>query len=341
MNNIGGVPAKTNLGGRYGIGPYPYPDYVIHEDFTVVPGVDTIYQYLEIFPDDTDINITLDNAKAKSGDRFNFKQLGSGINRHALVIKDGRTLDTIDKVYARVIKEFIFDGKYWVGTNLGTHPLDNYEGIGIGENANPAECGVAIGRLTDGNQDGVAVGQNADGHAFGTAVGYNSDAINRGVALGGTAQADERGTALGYYCQTNLKEAAIAIGYRSKNSREAELAMNIGDPVDSDINKAYNQIVIGSWIRETTNNTPTTMRVNAGATTRFTIRAQSALIFKIMVTARDNTAGDCAAYLFDGLIKRDGANNTTLCVCNKTVLHEDDDTWDCDCLLYTSPSPRD
>jgi len=59
------------------------------------------------------------------------------------------------------------------------------------------------------------------------------------------------------------------------------------------------------------------------------IQSQNSSAFKIMVAALDIT-GDGAGYIFDGLIKRDGSNNTTLCVCNKIILHEDDATWDCD-----------
>jgi len=148
--------------------------------------------------------------------------------------------------------------------------------------------------------------------------------------MGHSASAIDRGVAIGYAANTNDHTRAIALGYYARNQRCCEIAMMIGDTTTGDMNKAYNEIIIGSWVQLTENATPAIMLVDGVIGERFTIRAQCALTFKIMVTARDNTSGDCAGYLFDGLIKRDGANNTTLCVCNKTVLHEDDDTWDCD-----------
>lgn len=189
---------------------------------------------------------------------------------------------------------------------------------------------MAIGHSANGVLDGVSVGYMSDAHDYGVAIGYEADGNTNGVALGHSATATPSGTAIGYGANTNGFNRGIALGNNSRNQRRCEIAICIGDPVANDRIKAYNQIIIGSWIRETTNNTPITMYVDGIATERFNIRAQCALTFKIMVTARDNTSGDCAAYLFDGLIKRDGSNNTTLCASNKTILHEDDDTWDCD-----------
>lgn len=314
------------VGGKPGIASYNSNGYT-HEDFTLVPGVDPIYQHPLLYPDDIDIVITLDTANAKNGDRFIIKHDANGNCDHCLIIKEGETI--IDKIYARVIKEFIFDGTEWTGADLGTHPRDNYQGIGIGKYANPQESAVAIGYIADGHLDGVAIGAGAKGYDYGVGIGFDAYGYDYGVAVGESTHGYTNGIAIGYRSNSNQLRS-IAIGFRSKNTRDAELAINIGDEVEGDRSNRYHQAIIGSWIRKTTNATPTTMRVDGNASSRFTIRPQSALTFKIMVTARDNTTGDCAAYLFDGLIKRDSANNTTLCICNKTVLHEDDATWDCD-----------
>jgi len=245
-----------------------------------------------------------------------------------LDIKQGIT--SLDRAYIYAKKEFIFNGSDWIGVMTGTGIESSMGNISIGNKAQAKEAGVAIGPSANAVLDGAAIGYGADAHDYGVSIGYDSTGIDRAVAFGHTARGDGHGTALGYWTDTKDKNAAIAIGYRSKNSREAEFAMNIGHLNDADIDEAYNQIVIGSWVRETINATPTIMYVNGRSGIRFTIRPKSALTFKIMVTARDNTSGDCAAYLFDGLIKRDGSNNTTLCAFNKTVLHEDDIDWDCD-----------
>lgn len=294
---------------------------------TLIPGVDPPYQYLD--PDDADRVITLDTTNATAGDRFFIMHNGDWNDVNYLDVKQDVT--SLDKVYVFAKKEFIFNGSDWVGVMTGTGSESSMAGITIGKGAQAKEIGIAIGHGANAVLDGVAIGGGSvDAHDYGTAIGYDSDGNTRGIAIGHSTNAAGRGTALGFATHCRSNEASIAIGYRSKNSRQAEFAMNIGDPTEADINKAYNQIVIGSWIRQTINATPTTMYVNGSSSSRFTIRPQSALTFKIMVTARDNTSGDCAAYLFDGLIKRDGSNNTTLCTSNKTILHEDDDTWDCD-----------
>ena len=322
-----------DVGGECGLtGRGYYTRVPVHDDFTLVPGRNTIYRWVKIYPNDTDINITLDMANAKQGDRFIIKNDSPGNSEYCLIIKQGAAI--IDKIYAQVIKEFIYADDSptgvpgWTGASLGTHPETNYAGIGIGENADPHECGVAIGQMAKGYYDAVAIGTSANGYQNGVAIGYTAQGNNDGVAIGEGAIGHHSGVALGNRCDTDEKLASIALGYRSKNTRYAELAINIGDEIGDDMRDQLQQIVIGSWVRKTTDATPVSMSVNG--TTIFTIRPQSALTFKIMVTARDNTSGDCAGYLFDGLIKRDGSNNTTLCASNKTILHEDDDTWDCD-----------
>ena len=244
---------------------------------------------------------------------------------------------TIDKIYVGIFKTFIFDGIEWTDAWNGTGTLNStynsYRGIGIGRFTQVKECGVAIGSNANAVLDGVAIGVGGtDAHDYGVAIGYDSKGHTYSVAVGHSAESHPSGLALGYAANTKQFNRAIALGSYAINQRRCEIAFNISDTSSSDRNKGYNEIIIGSWVQLTANATPTVMWVDGDVTQRFTIRAQCALTFKIMVTARDNTSGDCAAYLFDGLIKRDGANNTTLCVCNKTVLHEDVDAtdWDCD-----------
>jgi len=300
---------------------------ILSSDRTLIPGIDFIYQRLH--PNAANRIITLDQINAKIGDRFVIVNWAVGNQDDYLEIKQNST--SLDKIYAKGVKEFIYDdGTYgWTSLDVGTGAgSQNYRSLGMGRNAIAYECAVALGLNADGHFDGVAIGTGALGYAYGVGIGYMAKGYDRGVAIGEGAEGDGRGIALGRCCDTDGKLASIALGYWSKNTRSAELAINIGDEVEADIEHRYQQIVIGSWVRKTTDATPVTMLVNG--TTIFTIRPQSALTFKIMVTARDNTTGDCAGYLFDGLIKRDGSNNTTLCASNKTVLHEDDDTWDCE-----------
>jgi len=313
----------SGIGGKYGLNIE-----TLSSDRTLIPGTDYIYQ--RYHPNGANRIITLDQANATIGDRFIIINRAIGSQTPYLEIKQDTT--SLDRIYSKGVKEFIYDdGTYgWISAEVGTgEGIENYTSVGIGRNAIAYECAAALGYGTDAHLDGVAVGSFALGYNYGIGIGYQADGHDRGVAIGDNCHGETNGIAIGQSCNSNDLRS-IALGFRSKNTRDREVAINIGDEVEDDMEDKLQQIVIGSWVRKTTDATPTTMYVDGDNASRFTIRPQSALIFKLMVTARDNTSGDCAGYLFDGLIKRDGANNTTLCVCNKTMLHEDDDTWDCE-----------
>jgi len=316
---------RIEIGGLYGINIE-----ILSGNKTLMPRKNKIYQYF----DEGGANrvISLSTVGAIRGSLFIVKHNGDGNDTHYLDIQENGT--SIDKIYARGIKEFIFDGTNWIGVSVGVvdvgpigigwwaAPYDG--GIAIGQGARGHTEGIAIGIITNGYTYGVGVGYDCDGYTYGVALGHSADAHDKGVAVGYAAIADSEGTALSYYSDTNANRYSITLGHYAKCTRYAELAINIDEETDQE-----NQMMIGSWTRETIDNTPASMWCGTSPK-RFTIRASSALSFKIMVTARDNTTGDCAAYLFKGIIKRDASNNTTLVDSNKTVLHEDDATWDCD-----------
>jgi hypothetical protein len=69
-----------------------------------------------------------------------------------------------------------------------------------------------------------------------------------------------------------------------------------------------------------------------GETSRFVISANTAWSFTALLIARNNTNNNTSGYEFKGVIKRDGANNTTIVgSVVKTVLAEDDSTTDANC----------
>jgi len=326
-DELRGIPAPPKLGGNYRINVE-----TLTGDKTLVPGVDPIYQYLD--EGGADRIITLDSATATIGDRFIIKHDGTGLDAHVLTIKENGT--TIDKIWARVYKEFIFDGTSWIGANTGT-VSDVTCGIVIGKNARGENAGVAIAHYADAHNEGVAVGTSGLGYDNGVAVGFQAQGHTNGVACGYQAlghtysvavgyQADglNYGTAVGYKADTGDQYYAIALGYLSKCTRYAELAINIDGETDQE-----NQMMLAGWAGETANDTPVEINCGGAANQRFTIRPQSALTFKILVAARDDTADHCADYMFEGLIKRDGAGNTVLSTVTKTVKYEGDATWDC------------
>ena len=287
---------------------------------TLTAGTDKINQYLD--EGGTDRVITLATAGATAGDRFVIRHNGAFNDINCLEVKQGAA--TLDKVFAGAIKEYIFDGTNWRSRSTGTGENDNKKyNVAIGYSARGYDKGVAIGYKTWGKSVGVAIGYQADGCGRGVAVGYDTDADTYGTAVGGFARGRNYGVAVGIEANTDSKKLAIAIGYAAKCFRVAETAINITGACAQKF-----MVTQGRWAGTTTNNTPAEILCGETPNERFTIRAKSALAFTILAVARDNVNNHVAAYKIEGLIKRDGANNTTLSWSNKTVQHEDDATWD-------------
>jgi len=307
----------ANIGGLYGVNTE-----TLTGNITLTPGVNKIYQYLN--PASSNRIVTLATAGAIEGDFFVIRNNADYNSEYYLAVKQSTTV--LDQVYAGKIVKYIFNGTNWVPASAPSGEADNKrynQAFGWGSIGH--SYGMAIGSGSMGYSYGVGIGVGSTGYFFGVAIGYASYGYTRGVALGSNAYAPNNAIAIGYFSHSGDNQYGVALGYYSRNVRYGELTINI----DGNSSQKNNIIVVG-LTKTTTNNTPVVM-LCAGQSAKYcTVRASSALTFKIMVTARDNTTGDCAAYLFDGLIKRDASNNTTLCVCNKTVEWEDDATWDCD-----------
>lgn len=296
----------AGVGGVYGINVE-----VLGAGKTLTPGTDEIYQYL----DEGGANriITLDTASATAGDRFVIRH--NGVMGDAFYLQVNQAAVILDYIYAGAIKHFIFDGTNWVAGEIGSGENDTKrQNISIGMSADGANNGVAVGYYADARTSGVAVGYHADGLEYGVGVGYNADGRNYG-------------TALGFETDTNGFKYSIALGYYSETERTGETSVNInGDDSDQE-----NNVVQGRWEREIAGGAGATEIFCAGqANQRFLIRANSVLAFEMIIVARDNVANEVARYsVHDGLIKRDGANNTVMVNCTVVVDYEDDAGWDC------------
>ena len=295
------------IGGLYGINIE-----TLTGDKTLTAGVDKIYQYLD--EGGNYRTITLDTASATPGDRFVIRHNGAYNDQHCLSVKQSTT--TLDIIYAGNIKEFIFDGTNWIAGEQGSGENDFKKyNLGVGANANAYGKGTALGYSTIAYNSGVAVGYSAKCKGSGVAIGAYADlGLSSGYSI-----------AIGAYANTNSSVCSIAIGACSKCVRSGETSITIKQ-VDS--YQKYNALQ-GRWCGNTANGTPKEIHCAGTGTYRFTVRAKSALAFRITVVARDDTAGHVAMYTFEGLIKRDNLNNTVMSVCNKMVIHEDDATWDC------------
>jgi len=165
-------------------------------DKTLTVNEDRIYQYLD--PSTANRIVTLSTTGARAGDRFIIRHNGAYDSGYYLDVQQGGV--SLDRVYAGVVKEFIFDGTNWVSRGIGTGEDDNkrYQ-VGIGERARPSAYGVAVGYDAVATTYGVAVGYDAKGYIFGVGVGASALGYSYGVAVGYSTSGHTYGVAVGYY----------------------------------------------------------------------------------------------------------------------------------------------
>jgi hypothetical protein len=299
-SQLTGIESGGGVGGLYGINVE-----TLAGAKTLTVGTDEIYQWLN--GGGFTRVISLSKTGATASDRFIIKNNNTYSTSVFLDIKNGVGGSQIDFIPAMQYGEFIYDGTNWVSASVDSQGSN----IGIGNSAWAYNYGVAIGENARGYRYGVAVGRGSDGNTYGIGIGYD--------AIGATY-----GTAIGYGTRTNGNRYSIALGYYSSTSRCGETSINI----DGTLNQNNNAIQV-RWSKETTNNVSTEMLCGGVAAKRCTIRASSVLSFELQVVARDNTANEVARYSFEGLIKRDGSNNTVLSWSSGGADYEDDAAWDC------------
>jgi hypothetical protein len=160
---------------------------------TLTPGVDKMFQFLN--PNGANRIVYLATTTANAGDKFIIKNNDSYSSFYYLQIQQGSTV--LDYIYARSIREYIFDGTNWVSGDVGTGIAQNDYNVAIGYNAAGHSNGVAVGYNAAGRSNGVAVGYNAAGHSNGVAVGYGATGHSSGVAVGTVASGQSNGVAVG------------------------------------------------------------------------------------------------------------------------------------------------
>lgn len=304
-----------NQGGLYGINVE-----TLAANKTLTPNTDEIYQYLN--PGGADRTITLATAGATAGDVFIIRNNTTAAITNYLEIQQAAV--TIDYIFTQTLKQYIYDGTNWVGGDISGFKSTD-ENIAIGYYTWAYSSGTAIGYMAQGQSSGVGIGKGAEGETNGVGVGVNAKGDQNSIAIGMSSQAKNYNVALGRACICDSKKYSIAIGNYSRNTRSAELAINICGNTDTD---QENNIIIIGWAGDTTDAVAKEILCGGIAAQRCTIRAKSVLAYRITVTAIDSTYASTAMYTFEGIIKRDAANNTTMVLCNKTVLFETVAGWD-------------
>jgi len=116
-------------------------------DKTLTPGVDKMFQFLN--PNGANRIVYLSTTTANPGDKFIIKNNDSYSSSYSLQIQQGSTI--LDSIYARAIREYIFDGTNWVSGDVGTGIGGSDYNVAIGYNALGYNSGVAVGSGTYGS----------------------------------------------------------------------------------------------------------------------------------------------------------------------------------------------
>jgi hypothetical protein len=229
-----------------------------------------------------------------------------------LVADDGGTVDSADPfvkwddtngklVYANPLSRP--SGAFYVGlapttTALGTNCVNIQSGRDNAAHVAKDASSVCVGygaRST--SSSATAVGHNASCGNGAAAIGGSSSAGNDAFSGGFGATSTNQGTAIGR--STNASAAnSVAVGYLITSSLRAQFSA-------APFAAIY-------WGGQTTNATPLILNLDATATNRFTIAANTALIADIFIIARisDNTKFLSARRSV--AIYRDNANVTAL-----------------------------
>ena len=169
-------------------------------DKTLTPGVDKMFQFLN--PNGANRIVYLATTTANAGDKFIIKNNDSYSSSYYLQINQGSTV--LDYIYARSIREYIFDGTNWVSGDVGTGIYGSDYNVAIGYGTNVSSYGAAVGYNAQGYSNGAAVGYNAYGYNYGAAVGYGAYGYSYGAAVGASARGMRYGAALGYMAGYNI-----------------------------------------------------------------------------------------------------------------------------------------
>jgi hypothetical protein len=214
-------------------------------DKTLVPGTDKMYQWLN--PNGANRIITLDTINARAGDRFIIRNNDDWLSPYVLEVQQEGTI--LDVIYAKSIKEFIFDGIGWISGNVGTGLSSDFN-ISLGHNANSNTGGIAVGSNSNGSNNGVVVGNSSDGSINGIVVGHFSSGFNYGLGVGHYASAFDGGVAIGH--GSNGVFSGVAVGSNAFGDTEGVAvglfsnASSFGVAVGSNSNAFLNGVAVGN-----------------------------------------------------------------------------------------------
>ena len=173
---------------------------------------------------------------------------------------------------------------------------------------------TAFGKSTVANTDNTsAFGDRAEASAFSaTAIGANTEAT-------GT-----QSNAFGRYAVANSFARSNVLSAYARSRRYGSTRFHLGTTASiSDATNPSQNKEWATWNGTTANNTITEIFLRGVSSNRCVLQAKNVIAFKGQAVAFKSDYTGSAVFNIDGMIKRDGANVTTLVGHTKTKSHSD------------------
>lgn len=297
---------------------------------TLVGGTDDQIQYLKV--DATDRTVTLDETTSITDSVFEIYNNNGYGGVGYISILDGVAGTELTKLhYGTDSARYVFDGTNWqpLGIAAGDVDANIKANVVIGADAeSTARQNVVIGNEASALQYSVIIGQGAGNTSVQQSVtigrlANDSAGANGGLALGATSvNSGVYGSALGRSSKT-ANGYDIALGSFSVTQRYGEFWIAADSSLPNDVGRGevqfYDVTAGGAGATE--------IFIRDAANARLTLQSSAVIVGEVFCTAFDFTAGETAGYQFT-FGYQNIAGTTTEKTNNKTILWEDDATWD-------------
>jgi trimeric autotransporter adhesin len=241
-------------------------------------------------------------------------------------------------------------GNNAISIGNGTMASSNFAtAIGSGSTTTGAaatgENAIAVGRHSSASQPrAIAIGGTNISGQGPSAASTDAIAVGKSTLASGSSSIAIGGGSDDNQGARATSSNAIAIGHKATSSASTSVSLgfetsarNVGQHARSNGSfstpgdSLYSRYVCRG---STTDDTPTNINPDGGTTNRLILLAESAWMFRIDVIAREDVTNDAKAMKFEGAIKRDDLNNTTLMgAVSSTLVAEDAGATDWDIIV--------
>jgi hypothetical protein len=185
----------------------------------------------------------------------------------------------------------------------------------VNSNVASALESIAIGKNTKASGNyAIALGSGTYAAANSVAIGFSAgnDGVDS-VAIGDRAYSNARGVSIGQLAgYSNTQAEVVTVGYNAFSSTPRGIV--VGYDVNNTVRGAFvtNAFRAAYWGGATTNATATILNMDATATNRFVIAANTMVVADVLIAANSTASGKASFWHYHVAIRRDGSNNTAL-----------------------------